>query len=889
MKPNPSPPRWLDKLLNWLVAPHLREEVLGDIHERYTLRMQRLGERRARQTYWREVLAYVRPRFIRRKPNQYPNPSHTDMLRNYLKIAWRNLTKNKAFSTINIGGLAVGMAVAMLIGLWIHDELSFNNYHQNYGRIAQVRERGIREDGRRYSNTSLPYPLATELKTSYQRFFKHILIANDPEEHILTADQTKLTETGRFIEAGAPEMLTLTMLKGTWAGLQDPHSILLSASTAQALFGNADPMGKHVKINTDMDARVTGVYEDFPHNTEFNGIKFLAPFVLWTSVNPWVKEQQWNNWFLSVYVQLQPGIDFDQVSALIKDIELNKIRNLEGAQKQVASQPQIALLPMSRWHLYGNYYEDDKGPVQMVWLIGLIGAFVLLLACINFMNLSTARSMKRAKEVGIRKAVGSLRGQLVGQFFSESFLVVGLAFVASVLLIHFSLPWFNDIAAKQLTFRWTNLYFWLAGLGFILLTGFVAGSYPAFYLSSFQPVKVLKGTLNSGRLVATPRKLLIVLQFTVSVTLITGTLIVYRQIQHAKNRPIGYDKAGLLLVKQKTADFKGKHELLRSELKNTGVVFDMAESRSSTTGITMWNGGFSRRGTGITCPNGCGTLPVSTEYGQTVGWQFVAGRDFNRAYSSDSAGFIINESFAKLLSLNNRTRTGKETAASLVGETVTWSPGSREARTYTILGVVNDMVALSPYESAIPTVFFLEDNYNWINIKLNPQVSAAEALPKIEAVFKRLIPTVPFDYKFADQEYGAKFAAEERIGKLASVFAFLAILISCLGLFGLASFMAEQRTKEIGIRKVLGASVLNLWGLLSKDFVVLVLIAFLLATPLAYYAMSDWLQKYEYRTELSWWIFAASGAGALLITLLTVSFQSIRAALMNPVKSLRTE
>ncbi|RYF50051.1 MAG: FtsX-like permease family protein, partial [Cytophagaceae bacterium] len=376
--------------------------------------------------------------------------------------------------------------------------------------------------------------------------------------------------------------------------------------------------------------------------------------------------------------------------------------------------------------------------VQMVWLISLIGLFVLLLACINFMNLSTARSMKRAKEVGIRKAVGSLRGQLVGQFFSESFLVVGLAFAISVLLINLSLPWFNDIAAKQLVVPWTNLYVWLAGLGFILLTGFVAGSYPAFFLSSFQPVKVLKGTMNTGQLAAVPRKLLIVLQFTVSVTLITGTLIVYRQIQHAKNRPIGYDRAGLLLVEQKTADFKGKHELLRNELKNTGLVAEVAESRSSTTGITMWNSGFFRKGTEITCPKGCGTLPVSTEYGQTVGWRFVAGRDFSRALSSDSTGFVINESFAKLLGLTNRNRIGA--AESLAGKAVTWSPGHRQAKTYTILGIVKDMVALSPYESAIPTVFFLEDNFNWINIKLNPQVSAAEALPKIEAVFKRLIP-----------------------------------------------------------------------------------------------------------------------------------------------------
>ena len=813
----------------------------------------------------------------------YPKPPANLMFRNYLKIAWRNLVKNKVYSFINLGGLAVGMAVAMLIGLWVWDELSFNKYHQNYDRIAQVRERGVSGDGKQYSNTSLPYPLANELKTNYRSYFKHILIAQQPEEYILATGETKLTKKGQFIEAGAPEMLTLPMLKGTWAGLKDPHSILLSASAAKALFGDTDPLGKPVKINTDINATVTGVYDDLPHNTEFHEIKFFAPFDLYTSANPWVKAQQWDNWFLSIYAQIQPDADFDQVSILIKDIEINAIKNLKDKQEQIARKPQIALLPMSRWHLYGSYYSDDRGPVKMVWLIGLIGAFVLLLACINFMNLSTARSAKRAKEVGIRKAVGSLRGQLVSQFFSESFLVVGLAFGLSLLLVTLSLPWFNDIAAKQLSFLWTNSYFWLASLGFILLTGFVVGSYPAFYLSAFHPVKVLKGTIKTGRFAAFPRQLLIVLQFTVSVTLIIGTLLVYRQIQHAKNRPIGYEKEGLLMVEKKTADFRGKAELLRSELKNTGVVSEVAESRSAATGITMWNGGFSRKGNAFDCPNGCGTLPISAEYGQTVGWQFVAGRDFARAFATDSAGFVVNESFAKLLGLKNRT------AGSPVGERVTWSPGHRNPKTYTVLGVVKDMIALSPYEPTIPTVFFLEDNYGWINIKLNPAVSASEAVPKIEAVFKKLIPTAPFDYKFADQEYARKFAAEERIGNLAAVFATLAIFISCLGLFGLASFMAEARTKEIGVRKVLGASVLNLWGLLSKDFVVLVVIAFCIATPIAYYFLFGWLQQYEYRTGMPWWIFAVSGAGALAITLLTVSFQSVKAALMNPVKSLRSE
>ena len=805
------------------------------------------------------------------------------MFSNYLKIAWRNLLRNKVYSAINIGGLAVGMAVAVLNGLWVWDELSFNTHFQNYGRIAQVTERGIRDEGKHYSNTALPYPLAVELKTSYSSYFKHILMAQQPEEYVLTAGDTKLTRKGQFIEAGAPDMLSLTMLSGSRSGLNDLHSILLSASAAKAIFGTADPLNKLVKINTNMDAKVTGVYEDLPHNTEFNEVKFFAPFDLWTSVNPWVKEQQWDNWFLYIYAQLQPQADINQVSASIKDIELNKLKALEGKQEQLARQPQISLLPMSRWHLYGSYYEDDKGPIQMVWLVGLIGVFVLLLACINFMNLSTARSAKRAKEVGIRKAVGSVRSQLISQFFSESFLVVALAFGLTLGLVNLALPWFNDIAAKQLQFPWANPGFWLICLAFLLFTGFVAGSYPALYLSSFQPVKVLKGlstfsTSQLGRFVALPRKVLVVMQFVVSVSLIIGTLIVYRQIQHAKNRSIGYRRAGLLLVEKKTDDFKGKTELLRAALKNTGVVEEVAESRSSVTGITMWNGGFSRKGKEITCPHGCGTLPVTPEYGKTIGWQFTAGRDFTRALASDSAGFVINESFARQMGLKNP-----------VGETITWGPKWRKAKTYTILGVVDDMVALSPYEPTIPTVFFVEDNYTWINIRIKPTVSASMALPKIEAVFKELIPTAPFDYRFADQEYARKFAAEERIGKLASVFAILAIFISCLGLFGLASFMAEARTKEIGVRKVLGASVLNLWGLLSKDFVVLVLIAFVIATPVAYYFLNNWLQKYEYRTDLSWWIFAVSGAGAFVITLLTVSFQSIRAALMNPVKSLRSE
>jgi ABC-type antimicrobial peptide transport system permease subunit len=860
-----------------------------DLDELFQQRIELVGLQKARWRYVRDVLSLMRPFVIRRKPNvrayrEYPNPNTTDMLRNYLKIAFRNLAKHRASSAINIGGLAVGMAVAMLNGLWVWDELSFNKSFQNYDHIAQVRERGIRTDeGRYYSNNSLPYPLANELKTNFRQHFKHILLAQQPEEFILTSGETKLTQKGQFIEAGAPDMLTLHMLSGSRSALNDLHSILLSASAAKAMYGDEDPVNKPIKINDNIEATVAGVYADLPHNTAFSDIKFLAPFDLWVSVNPWVREQQWNNWFLDMYVQLQPQADAAQVSALIKDIELNKLKALEGTQDQLARKPQIALLPMSRWHLYGSYYEDDNSPVQLVWLVGLIGLFVLLLACINFMNLSTARSARRAKEVGVRKAVGSQRGQLIRQFFSESFLVVFIAFGLMLVLVIVSLPWFNQTAAKELQLPWTNMTFWLVSIGFTLFTGFLAGSYPAFYLSSFQPVYVLKGIANINtspirRLVALPRQVLVVIQFVVSVSLIIGTLIVYRQVQYARDRPIGYNKAGLLLIEKKTANYNEKFELLRNELKNTGVVEEVAQSRSSVTGITMWNAGFSRKGAEITCPHGCGTLPVSPEYGKTVGWQFVAGRDFNRALASDSAGFVINESFARQMGLKNP-----------VGETIIWNPKWRNAKPYTILGVVKDMVAQSPYGPTTPTVFFVEDNYTWINIRIKPTVSVSASLPQIEAVFKQLIPSAPFDYKFADQEYTLKFAAEERIGNLAIVFAVLAIFISCLGLFGLASFMAESRTKEIGIRKVLGASTITLWSLLSKDFIRLVMIAIGIATPVAWFFLSKWLSQYQYHTELSWWVFVLAGAIALTVTLLTVSFQSIKAALMNPVKSLRTE
>jgi hypothetical protein len=481
--------------------------------------------------------------------------------------------------------------------------------------------------------------------------------------------------------------------------------------------------------------------------------------------------------------------------------------------------------------------------------------------------------------VGIRKAVGSLRGQLIKQFLGESLLVVWLSFVLSLLLVKISLPWFNDLAGKQMSILWENPWFWIASLTFILLTGLLSGSYPALYLSSFNPVKVLKGTFRTGRMAAVPRKILVVMQFAISVTLIICTIIVYHQIVFAKNRPVGYTREGLLMVSKKSDDFYGKTQILRSELIKTGVVTEMAESGGKVTELWSNNGGFDWKGKDPNFEAHFATLTVAPQYGKTVGWQFVAGRDFSEELATDSSGFVINETAAKYMGLENP-----------VGEMVRWTNKWYGVdKTFIILGVIKDMVMGSPFEPIKPSIFFLQGNSGWINIKIKPTVSAGEALPKIEAVFKKIIPTAPFDYQFADDEYAKKFAAEERIGKLATFFATLAIFISCLGLFGLASFMAEQRTKEIGVRKVLGASIMDLWLLLSKDFVRLVLISFIVAVPIAWYAMNTWLENFAYRIAISWWIFALTGVGAMFIALFTVSWQSVKAALVNPVKSLRNE
>jgi putative ABC transport system permease protein len=444
------------------------------------------------------------------------------MFKNYFTIAWRNLVKTKGYSFINIGGLALGMSVALIIGLWVNDELSFNKYHENYDHIAQVMKAGTFQ-GKHYSGqTYLQYPMLHELRTTYGQNFKYVVPREGKYEAILAIGDKKITRTGTNIGEDAPEMFTWKMKYGTRAGLKDVQSIMISASTADALFGKGDPVGKSVKIFDEKEVAISGVYEDFPKNSDQYGLQFARPWEAYLLDRPWVKEQGWQNHFFQIYVQIQPTTTFEAVDANIRDLEINATRNLDYMQDWLKYNPEVHINPMSRWHLYSDYKEGtlQNGPIQLVWFIGSIGVFVLLLACINFMNLSTARSEKRAKEVGVRKTLGSDRRQLIAQFFAESFLVVAISFGFALLIVFSALPWFNTISQKAMALPWKTTAFWLASGSFLFVTGLLAGSYPALYLSSFNPLKVLKGSYRAGRLASLPRKALVVLQFTVSIMLI---------------------------------------------------------------------------------------------------------------------------------------------------------------------------------------------------------------------------------------------------------------------------------------------------------------------------------------------------------------------------------
>ncbi len=799
------------------------------------------------------------------------------MFKNYLKIAWRNLWKNKGYTLINVGGLALGMAVTLIIGLWVQDELSYNSYFKNKAKIAQVFQSQT-FNGETGTGPAIPRPLEMALRDGYGDNFKHLIMCSWTNDHYLKYGEKNISRAGNYMQREGPELFGLEVIQGEKDGLREINSIMLSASTANALFGSEDPIGKTVRVSNQHDMNVSAVYKDIPVNNSFNDTDYIIPWEKYLANNEWIRNavDQWGNNSFQMFVQIADNTSFEKVTNTIANVK--KTLNENSAEFN----PQLFLLPMEDWYLRSNFVEGKPagGRIKYVWLFGIIGAFVLLLACINFMNLSTARSEKRGKEVGIRKSIGSQRGQLIYQFLSESFLVVLFAYFLAILIVLLSLNGFNELSSKEIAFPWANATFWLVSFGFILFTSLLAGSYPALYLSSFRPVDVLKGTFKAGKYAGLPRKILVVLQFTVSVAFIIGTVIVMQQINYAKNRPVGYDKEGLIQIPTFSQDFEGKYDLMRSEFIGSNAVVEMSTSSSPTTQIWSNRSGFVWEGKPEGFQEDLAWTEVSPEYAKSLNLTILEGRDFSREFATDSLGVLINETAKKYLGM-------AEPVGKFLKDDDTEDPNPP----LKIIGVVQDMITQSPYEP-VKQGIYVYDRYNnssYYNLRLNPKQSASQNLAVVERVFKEHFPDIPFQYEFIDEQYGEKFASEERIGTLSGVFTALAILISCLGLFGLTSFVAEQRKKEIGVRKVLGASIFNVWNMLSKDFLKLVIISCFIAVPIAYYVMNGWLQEYPYRVILKWWIFALAMLGAMVVTVVTVSFQAIKAARANPVKSLRTE
>ena len=797
------------------------------------------------------------------------------MFYNYFKIAWRNLAGNKTYSLINIGGLAVGMTVSMLIGLWIYDELSYNKYHENYRGIARVMQQQTL-DGELNTGSNVPAPLFKELQNNFDADFGRVVITSWLQRHVLAYGGYNITTPGNFMSVGAAEMLSLKIVSGSAAGLKDPATILLSESVAKAFFKNSDPVDRMMKINKDRDVRVVGVYKDIPYNSEFHELGFIAPFDLFVSTTPWVKDavenSEWENSSFQILVQLSENSDLKSVSEKIKDI---KLRN--ASESELKFKPQILLHPMSRWHLYSEWSNGSNvgGRIEFVWLFGIIGVFVLLLACINFMNLSTARSQKRAREVGIRKALGSLRMQLAGQYFTESFLVVFFAFIISLLFAQLLLQNFNEIADKQMLIPWTDPVFLISGIVFTLLTGLIAGSYPAFYLSSFEPIQVLKKKGNSsGFFSINLRQVLVVGQFSFAVILIIATTVIYKQLQFIKNRPVGYQINELLEMPQDGL-LTTKFEVLKERLIQSGAVTSVVQTSGSLSDSNSNFWGLEWPGsTEVERHLVFNQLQTTYDFVKTTGVKLIEGRDFSPHFASDTAAVLLSRLAIKRMNLINP-----------IGQIVKY-----QGKNCTVIGVFEDFVWGSPYEANPPLVLaFSKQADGYVTLRMNSQHPANENIATIEKITKEINPAYPSEVRFVDQLYAVKLKSEKVLGTLSNLFGGLAIFISCLGLFGLATYSAEQRTKEIGVRKVLGASVFSLMQLLSFSFLKMVIIAIIIAVPIANYVMGNWLDSFELHTSISWLIILMAALSTIGIAIFTVSFQAYRAAKANPVNALKYE
>jgi ABC-type antimicrobial peptide transport system permease subunit len=787
------------------------------------------------------------------------------MLKNYFKITFRNLLRNKSFSIINISGLAIGMASAILILLWIQNEVSYDQFHEKKDRIYEAWNRS-KMNGEIASWNTTPKVLAKTIQNDFPEVEQTVRV-NYLGSVLFNVGEKRLNATGNFTDSNFFQVFSFPLVKGAAkTALNDMHNIVLTEKLAKKLFGNGEAMGKVVRLNNEDNFTVSGIVKDLPNNTRFD-FEFLVPWSYLRSKG-W-DDDFWGNNSTTTYVLLKPAASLASIEPKLKALRERYDKNdPEGG---------FFLYGASRWRLYSSFENgvEDGGRITIVRLFGIIAAFILLIACINFMNLSTARSEKRAKEVGIRKVAGAQKSSLIAQFIGESILLAFIAGIIAIIIVQISLPAFNQLTDKGLFINFNSFYFWLAGAGFVIFTGTVAGSYPAFFLSSFQPAKVLKGTFRQGHALITPRKVLVVLQFTFAIILIISTIIVKQQIDYGQSRETGYNKNNLI-YHPISGDLEKNYQLVKNELLSSGAAVSVTKTGGPLTEHFSNSWGFEWPGKDPNDKTLFERLTADEAIVTTAGLKLVQGRDFNlKEYPTDSTAVLLNETAVKKMNL-------KEPVGQIIKDNnIDWH----------VVGVVKDFILQSPFQPIEPMVIEGEGKpmFNFIHIKLNPKNSTAKNLKTTEAIFKKYNPAYPFEYKFIDEEYAKKFNDAQRTATLATLFAALTIFISCLGLFGLATYMAENRIKEIGVRKVLGASVASITTLLSKDFLKLVIISIVVASPVAWWAMSKWLDNYPYHINIKWWVFAIAGLLSIIIAIATVSFQAIKAAVANPVKSLRTE
>jgi len=784
------------------------------------------------------------------------------MLKNYLKIAWRNLKRNRSFSFINISGLAIGMAAAIIIGVWVQNELSYDRFYANQNTLYKVfnRTTGPGDIGT-WDVTS--GPVGRTLKNDFPDVRNTSRIYWSSERLFSYGDKS-VKATGNDVDRSFLSMFDFPLIKGNRNRvLNDVSSIVLTESLAKDLFGNEDAMNKIIKVDNKNNYKVTGVLKDLPNNTEFN-----FSYLVSLEANENYYGNDWGTYTYYTYVQLQPGVSAEKFNEKIKGT-ITKYAPQLGIR--------VFLYPVSKSHLYSRF-ENGKpagGRIEAVHLLVIIALLILFIACINFMNLSTAQSQKRAKEVGVRKVTGAGKISLIGQFLCESVVIAFIAGAFALIIVQWSLPFVNRIIDKSLTLHFENPLLWLSLVAFIVFAGLLAGSYPAFFLSRFKPVVVLKaGKENKNPF--SLRKILVVTQFSAATILIACTFVVYRQIKYVQNRDAGYNIGHLIDVPIE-GSIRKNYDIIKTDLLNSGAVTAMCKNSLGVTvdGRTqagyVWEGStqdqqnnllFSRTGT-------------DGDFVKTMGLRLLGGRDIDFAeYPADSASALLNETAVKKMGIKNP-----------VGNYI-----KEGAQTYTISGVFKDFIIGSPYDIVKPMI--VVGTRHWVYhiiMRLNEKNDLSKELGLAEKIFKKYNPAYPFTYHFVDEQYEQNFSEQKQTGALAALFAGLTIFISCLGLFGLAAYVAESRAKEIGVRKVLGASVSGIVGMLSKNFAKLVLVASVIAFPIAWWAMNKWLQSFAYRIDIGWWAFVAAAGIALVIAFVTVSFHAIRAAIANPVKSLRTE